>query len=168
MITKGYDRLLESHFYILTPKDKEDDVVTDPEFCCFIDMFHKELKETGRLIHGNFRWQFAVPAVCSMIELAELGFHISFIVTAVSKVGDSVVKISGRFKDKTLYIIFYNEEKKIWISLKEPLPGAKKTSRVRHTFLQRKFFASDGLNASLYLEKLLSKTMEQNMRRILR
>ena len=59
MITKGYDRLLESHFYILTSKGKEDDVVTDPEFCCFIDMFHKELEEMVTQIRrhggdGNF------------------------------------------------------------------------------------------------------------------
>ena len=146
---------------------KRTDVVNNPEFCCFIDKFHENLAIMGEQIHGNLTWQFAVPAVWSMIQLANLGFNISFLVKTVTT-SFSFVKITGKFKDKTLYIIFLNEEKEIWITLKEHLPGAKKYSRVRHTFSQRKFFASDWLNASLYLEKLLSKTMGQNTRCILR
>ena len=122
----------------------------DPEFIDYMEKFTQRVAECG------LRWDLASPAIWATIELATLGFQVSF-----SPHSDipGTFQIFGSYNGKVLTAVFYDELDLIDIASSERLPGTTKHYENNRTYFVKVFPAKDCLNASLYLEKLISKTM---------
>ena len=130
--------------------------IDDPEFFDYIEKFHQSIHEL--LLSGNeIRWDFGRHVFHNLCHLAVLGFQVSYAMEPTS------ILINGHYNSKELAVRFYNKIKIIDIASSERLPGTTKHYENNRTYFVRVFPAKDCLNASLYLEKLISKTMGHNV-----
>ena len=128
----------------------------DPEFFDYIEKFHQSIHEL--LLSGNeIRWDFGRHVFHNLCHLAVLGFQVSYAIEPTS------ILINGYYNGKVLAVRFYNQGKFLDIASSEHLPGAAKYYEDNRTYFVKVFRAKDCHNASLYLEKLISKTMGHNV-----
>ena len=145
----------------------------DPEFLDYMEKFTDDMYDFWYSV-DEIRWFFASHVFRSILELARLGFQVSYTIESTPRTSTSIL-INGYYNGKVLAVRFYNQIKIIDIASSERLPGATKhyedtgftnqgqpTDKVT-TYFVKVFPAKDCLNASLYLEKLISKTMGHNV-----
>ena len=127
----------------------------DPEFFDYIEKFSQSIVE---MYANEIRWSFGRHAFHNMCQLAALGFQVSYHMELIPTTNTSIL-INGYYNGKVLAVRFYNQGKFVDIASSERLPGAVKHYEDNRTYFIQVFRANDCLNASLYLEKLISKTM---------
>ena len=132
----------------------------EPDFLDYMEKFAENIQLMENL--HEFRWSFASAAICNILELACLGFQVSYTIETTWRTNTSIL-INGYYNGKVLAVRFYNQGKFVDIASSERLPGAVKHYEDNRTYFIQVFRANDCLNASLYLEKLISKTMGQNV-----
>jgi len=135
--------------------------LNDPEFLDYMEKFSQNIKEFWWSA-DEIRWGFGLCAFHSTIELAALGFQVSYRIEPTPTRNTSIL-INGNYNGKVLAVRFYNEIEIIDIASSERLPGATKLHEDNRTYFVKVFRAKDCLNASLYLEKLISKIIEHNV-----
>ena len=146
----------------------------DPEFFDYIKKFSQSIQELYLISANEIGWSFGGSAFHNMCQLAALGFQVSYTIESIPTTNTSVL-INGHYNGKVLAVRFYNQIEIIDIASSERLPGATKhyedtgftnqgqpTDKAT-TYFVKAFRAKDCLNASLYLEKLISKTMGHNV-----
>ena len=131
-------------------------ILNDPEFDDFMEKFTDDICEFWSSA-DEIRWNFAQHVFHNIFQLAVLGFQVSYTIEPTS------ILINGYYNGKVLAVRFYNQIKIIDIASSERLPGTTKHYENTRTYFVRVFPAKDCLNASLYLEKLISKTMGHNV-----
>ena len=134
----------------------------DPEFFDYIEKFSQSIQELYLMSANEIWWSFGGSAFHSMCQLAALGFQVSYTIEPIPRTSTSIL-INGYYNGKTLAVRFYNQIEIIDIASSERLPGATKHYEDNRTYFVKVFRAKDCHNDSLYLEKLISKTMGHNV-----
>ena len=134
----------------------------DPEFFDYIEKFSQSIQELYLMSANEIWWSFGGSAFHSMCQLAALGFQVGYTIEPTPRTSTSIL-INGYYNGKALAVRFYNQIEILDIASSERLPGATKHYEDNRTYFVKVFRAKDCHNASLYLEKLISKTMGHNV-----
>ena len=134
----------------------------DPEFFDYIEKFSQSIQELYLISANEIGWSFGGSAFHNMCQLAALGFQVAYTIEPIPRTSTSIL-INGYYNGKALAVRFYNQIEIIDIASSERLPGATKQCEDNRTYFVNTFRVKDCHNASLYLEKLISKTMGHNV-----